>query len=247
LCRNGTRIEVTNPFGGPIPVFEGDEEDGTSSTSAEENMALVRRKLESFKGGGGGFLRIYRPQPTAAFSPRDTVSEHFAAARDALSALGFSTVERRAGGQLAVYDANALVIDLVVPHHEPHPHVIERFRQFSGAIASALRMLSVDARVGPLAGEYCPGDYSINGEGRIKLVGVAQRINRCGYHMGGVISVLSSPRSKAAVAAAYEIMGMEFRPETFGAISDLAAEVSFPALRSTLFGTILPLLKLPPQ
>lgn len=231
---------MTHPFGAPVAVYPGDQEDGTSSISAEENMALVRRTLESLKEGAPGFLRIYRPQPTAAFSPRDTVSQHHAKAVQAMREMGFTPVERRAGGQLAVYDRNALVIDQVVPHKEPHPHVIERFDRFSEAIASALRSFGVDARVGALDGEYCPGDYSVNGEGRIKLVGVAQRINRCGYHLGAVVSVLPSPRARSAIAAAYGILGIPFDPETFGAIADFAPRPSFGILRAALLDALMP-------
>ena len=185
-------------------------------------------------GGGAGILRFYRPKPTAAFSPRDTTLDSYAAAAEAMRALGFAPVERRAGGQLAVYDSSALVIDLVAPHDEPRADVMERFKLFSAAIASALTGLGIDARVGAIEGEYCPGSYSVNGEGRIKLAGVAQRIGRCGYHLGAVISVTASDRAKAAVADAYRILGFPFAPTSFGAVSDFVPQSSFTSLRQRL-------------
>lgn len=222
------------PFGGAVGFYVDDAEDGTSTRTAHEDMDLVRRTLVGLNGGGQGFLRLYRPRPTAAFSPRDTTLRHYGAAADAMTALGFEPVERRAGGQLAVYDDQALVIDLVAPHDQPRVHVLERFRRFSGAIASALGSLGVDARVGAVEGEYCPGDYSVNGAGRMKLAGVAQRIGRGGYHMGAVVSIVHSTRVKAAVARAYGTLGLPFEPATFGAVSDHVPDVDFKVVRSAL-------------
>ena len=197
-------------------------------------MERVRRALLGLNEGGLGFLRIYRPRPTAAFSPRDMTFSSYAAAADAMRALGFAPVERRAGGQLAVYDDNALVVDLVAPHSEPRADVLERFQQFSGAIASVFRGFGIDARVGAVDGEYCPGGYSVNGAGVIKLAGIAQRIARRGYHLGAVISVMPSGRARDAVAEAYRILGLPFNPTTFGALADVAPALSFAVLRQRL-------------
>lgn len=218
-------------FGAAVPLFAGDAEDGTAATTPEEDMALVREALTGVNDGAPGFLRLYRPQPTAAFSPRDTTLPHYAEAASAVRALGFAPVERRAGGQLAVYDGAALVIDWVAPHDDPRIHMMERFRLFSAALAAALASFAIDARVGSLAGEYCPGDYSINGGGLIKLAGVAQRIARRGFHVGAVVSLRPSPSAGAAVAEAYGILGLPFDPRTFGAVLDLAPQATPESVR----------------
>ena len=223
-----------DPFGGPVQLFSGDAADGTSTGTAEEDMDRVRRELLAFNAGGAGSLRIYRPRPTAAFAPRDTTLPQFGQAAETMRSMGFVPVERRAGGQLAVYDSSALVIDLVSPHPEPRLHVTERFRAFSAKIAEALRDFSVDARVGGIAGEYCPGEYSVNGGGRTKLAGMAQRIGRLGYHLGAVISVEPSAEAGEAVAEAYRILGFPFEPSTFGALTDFAGGVNFAVLRDAL-------------
>jgi octanoyl-[GcvH]:protein N-octanoyltransferase len=236
---------VSGAFGGPVGFHSGAGEDGTSSTTAHQDMDLVRNALRDLKDGGAGFLRLYRPRPTAAFSPCDMTLEHYALAADAMKAKGFEPVERRAGGQLAVYDGNALVVDLVAPHADPRAHVIERFRLFSTALASTLSSLGVDARVGGIDGEYCRGDYSVNSEGRIKLAGVAQRIGRRGYHLGAVISVMPSARAGAAVNLAYRILGLHFNPATFGAVAnlvpDLSSAVLFQRLQDAVAGELIAL------
>jgi len=117
--------------------------------------------------------------------------------------------------------------------------VRERYRLFSGALVSALSALSVDARIGALEGEYCPGDHSVNGAGRVKLAGIAQRIGRRGYHVGAVISVMPSDQAKAAVATAYRVLGVAFEPATFGAIADLKPDVSFGAFRNAVLASLM--------
>ena len=92
--------------------------------------------------------------------------------------------------------------------------------------------------MGSIHGEYCPGDYSINGAGRIKLVGVAQRIGRCGFHIGAVISVATSSAARRAVAEAYRILDMPFDPVTFGALADLSPDIDEDTLRAELRASI---------
>lgn len=230
-------------FGGPVIIEKPAAEAYTSAAAAAHDMDRVRELLSVLNDGAPGLLRIYRPHPTAAFAPRDTTLPQYAEAARAMEQRGYAPVERRAGGQLAVYDAGALVIDLVAPHAEPRQQVIERFKGFSAAIAAALNRFSIDARVGEVAGEYCPGGYSVNAQGRIKLVGVAQRVGRKAYHLGAVISVVPSEAAKQAVAEAYRIYGFPFAPATFGALHDLVPGIGFGELRETLaaeLGGLLP-------
>jgi lipoate-protein ligase A len=225
-------------FGAPVSMHVGDADDGMSPAAAEQDMDRVRRILAKLNDGGPGSLRIFRPHPTAAFAPRDITLAEYPQAAERMRKLGFATVERRAGGQLAVYDAHAVVVDLVAPHDEPRHDVIERFRLFSSGIAAALGNFGIDARVGQVAGEYCPGDYSVNAGGRIKLAGVAQRVGRRGYHLGAVISLLTSAAAREAVAEAYRILGFPFAPESFGSLDDVAGPVSFADLRESLVAAL---------
>ncbi len=192
-----------------------------SPVAPEQDCERVRQSLLDLGSGSPGVLRIYRSRPVAAFAPRDTLLKGYAESAAAINALGFAPVERRTGGQLAVYDEGALVIDLVAPHPDPRPHILDRFAGFSGAIAMALAGLGIDARVGMVPGEYCPGDYSVNASGKIKIAGVAQRINRHGYHLGAVVAVMARPVVRDAVAVAYHRLGLPFDPVTFGAIEQV--------------------------
>ena len=221
-------------FGGPVRMCSGEAADLISLAPPEEDMARVRQALLDLAHQAEGSLRIYRARPCAAFAPRDLLLKDFAQAAEAMRSRGFAPVERRTGGQLAVYDESALVIDLVAPHPDPRPHVIERFAGFSRAIAAALQRFGIDARTGAVPGEYCPGDYSVNARGEVKLVGVAQRVNRHGYHLGAVIAVEPSPAVLEAVSRAYESLGLHFDPASFGVAAEAGQNVSFSALRDGL-------------
>jgi lipoate-protein ligase A len=229
-------------FGGPVRLQAGDAADLTSSASAAEDIHRAHDVLAGLCAGGHGMLRLYRPFATAAFAPRDTALAAFPEAASAMRERGFAPVERRTGGQLAVYDSRALVVDLVAPHADPRAHVVDRFAAFSGAIAAALRQFSIDARVGQVAGEYCPGDYSVNGQGRVKLAGVAQRIGRHGYHLGAVISVKPSVAAAQAVATAYRVLGLPFEPSSFGSLADFSPDLDHVALRDALIAALAGLL-----
>ena len=225
---------MTSPFGGPVQLYSE-----VAETTPQQDMELVRQTLARLDESRIGMLRLYRPMPTAAFSPRDTVTPRYDEAAVVMRTLGFEPVERRAGGQLAVYDENALVIDLVAPHDEPRIQIHERFKFFSSAIVSALSTLSIDARIGALSGEYCPGDYSVNGAGSIKLAGLAQRVVKNGYHIGAVISVTRSENAKLAVIESYRILGIDFDPTTFGAITDLELTISTDLIYEAIQASVL--------
>jgi octanoyl-[GcvH]:protein N-octanoyltransferase len=85
-----------------------------------------------------------------------------------------------------------------------------------------------------LPNEYCPGKYSVNAEGRIKLVGVAQRLNQHCLQMGAVVSVARSDKAFAGIVEAYRAMRLNFDAKTYGAIVDLQPTLTYADARSAL-------------
>lgn len=200
--------------------------------------AWVKDKLATLQLGDAGILRLRRPQPTAAFSPQDTTHPDYERIREQARANGFEPIERGTGGRLTMFDEQSLAITLIFPHAEPHAHTIRRYEIFSGAIAAALTKLGIDARVGELQNEYCPGKFSINAEGRVKLVGIAQRMNRRCVQMGAIIAFARSDKACDAIAEAYQSMGLAFDPMTYGAISELKTTVSYDQVCTTMAETL---------
>ncbi len=204
-------------------------------------MDLSLATLRELDGSGGGLLRVHRPRPTAAFSRRDTLTPGYAEAAAAAAAHGFAPVVRPAGGRLAAYHRDALVLDLVAPHPDPRAGLRARFAAAGAALVDGLRGLGVDARLGPVPGEYCPGDYSVNAGGRTKLVGTAQRITRHGYLFSAVVLVSDPEPVRAVLAATYPALGLEWDPATVGCVADGAPGVTVADVADALVPRLLDL------
>jgi lipoate-protein ligase A len=106
-------------------------------------------------------------------------------------------------------------------------------------IADTLRGLGVDARVGEVPGEYCPGAYSVNARGATKLAGIGQRMIRGGAHMGGVV-VASGCREVARVLEpVYRALELEWDPATSGSVAEeLGREVDVGELEEALIAEL---------
>jgi octanoyl-[GcvH]:protein N-octanoyltransferase len=218
---------LTVVFPGPFQIVDDTVLAADMRPSPQDYAAWVKEMLSSLQPGDEGILRFRRPRPTAAFSPQDTTHPDYERIKALARAAGFEPVERGTGGRLTMFDEGALAITLLSPHPEPHLHTIKRYEMFSTAIAAALVKLGIDAHVGELPDEYCPGKYSINARGRVKLVGVAQRMNRRCVQMGAIITVQRSQAACDAVAVAYRSMGLTFDPVTYGAIAEIVPTLGY--------------------
>lgn len=165
-------------------------------------------------------LRIARPGAIVAFGKRDVVGQGYAAAVEAARAGGFEAIERLAGGRAAVFHEDTVSFAHSIPDADPRSRVQERFDLLSGIMARALTALGVDARVGEVPGEYCPGADSVNARGERKLMGVGQRLVAGGSHVGGVLVVDGGERVNDVLVPVYRALGLEWRPEATGAVAE---------------------------
>jgi octanoyl-[GcvH]:protein N-octanoyltransferase len=185
-----------------------------------DEMDLIRDRLAGLARGMPAELNVAEPAPTAAFSGRDRLLPRFDEAKAVAATHGFLPIIRPVGGHLAVYGDGALVLHHWASHWDPRAHIRQRFALMGDAIAESLRALGVDARVGPVPGEYCDGAFSVNESGRSKLVGTGQRIVQAGYLFSAVIMVHSADPARAALSAAYELLDLPFDPATVGCVAD---------------------------
>jgi lipoate-protein ligase A len=172
------------------------------------------------EGRSPAALRLYDPGDAVAFSLLDRVQPGFGEAVAAARARGFEALLRLAGGRAAVFTRQTLGFAWCVPDPDPRAQIAERFDEIAGCIAAALRRLGVDARVGAVPGEYCPGDHSVNARGRTKLMGVGQRIVKSAAHVGGVIVLGGRERIRDVLLPVYERMGFAWDPASVGSIED---------------------------
>jgi octanoyl-[GcvH]:protein N-octanoyltransferase len=171
-------------------------------------------------GDSAPTLRLYRCSPTVAFGRLDRLRPGYPAAVTAAGDHGFAPVLRLPGGHAAAYHESSLGIDLVGPAPDAIAAVHDRFRQNARRLARALVGLGIDARIGEVPGEYCPGTYSVNARGEVKLIGTAQRLVRGGWLLGAVIVVRDAARVRAVLTDIYERLGLEWDPRTVGAVED---------------------------
>jgi octanoyl-[GcvH]:protein N-octanoyltransferase len=179
-------------------------------------------------------VRCYQPARTLAFGRRDTFLPGFSAAAAAARRRAFTPVVRGAGGRAAAYDEGCLVFDEIMPAGESIAGIQPRFAAQAGRQAEALRALGVDARVGEVAGEYCPGEFSVNAGGRVKLIGAAQRIVRGAWLLSSVVVVQGAPTLRAVLDDVYAALGLAWDPATVGDVASEAPGVSVEDVRRVL-------------
>ncbi|HEY8001806.1 MAG TPA: hypothetical protein VID76_07705 [Solirubrobacterales bacterium] len=171
-------------------------------------------------------FRVHRPARELAFSKQDRAAPGFERAVAAARELGFEPVVRLAGGRAAAFHEGTLAFAWASPAERPAAGTHERFERLAEIVTRALRGLGVDARVGEVPGEYCPGAWSVNAGGRTKLAGIGQRLISGGAHAGGVLVVGDSALLRAALEPVYAALELDWDPETVGSVEDEVSGIS---------------------
>ena len=185
--------------------------------------ALVERVNE---GALGPVLRLYRPAPTLAFGRLDVLRPGFAAAAAAAREHGFEPVVRAPGGHAVAYHEGCLGIDELLPEADPIAGMQERFARSGAVLADALLGLGVDARVGRVPGEFCPGEFTVNARGAVKLVGTAQRVVRRASLLAASVAVHGADALRDVLADVYRALELDWDPATAGGVADEVAGVT---------------------
>lgn len=179
-------------------------------------------------------LRIAHPGTTVAFAKRDAVAPGYARAVGAAREHGFEPTLRLAGGRAAVFHDGAMEIGHAVPDDEPRAGIHDRFRRSAERLAAALSTLGVDARVGEVAGEYCPGRYSVNARAASKLAGIGQRVVGGGSHTGVVLVVEGEERINEVLRPIYEALDLSWDPAVTGSVRAESPAASFDTVRDAI-------------
>jgi lipoate-protein ligase A len=183
------------------------------------DAAVSRATLERVAAGDlPETLRVARPGRVVAFAKRDALAPGYAEAVAAARDAGFGSVMRLAGGRAAVFHQGTLELAHAVPDPDPRPGIHKRFEAEASLIADALRSLGVDAHVGEVPGEYCPGRWSVNAGGERKLAGIGQRVIHGGAHVGTVVVVDDAESIRAVLEPVYAALELDWDPATVGAV-----------------------------
>jgi len=180
--------------------------------------ALLERVSD---GGLGATFRIAAAGRVVAFGRRDVHASGFRRAVALTRDHGYQPIVRMPGGRAAVFHDQVISFSWTVPDADPVSHVDSRFVEAAHVIAGAIERVGVTARVGEIPGEYCPGAYSVNHAGSIKVAGIGQRLARHAAHVGGVLVVGGASRIRDVLVPVYDALGLALSPETIGAVDDV--------------------------
>jgi lipoate-protein ligase A len=179
-------------------------------------------------------LRLSRPRPMVAFGKQDAVAPGYPAAVSAARELGFEAVLRLAGGRAAAFHEGTIGLAHAVPDPSPRQGIRRRFESTAARLTRALAGLGVDARVGQVPGEYCPGTYSVNARAEVKLAGIGQRLIAQAAHVGGVIVVSGARRLRDVLSPVYDALSLEWSPDATGEVASEAPDVTWEGVRDAL-------------
>lgn len=172
-----------------------------------------------------------------AFGQRDANLPGFPAAAAAARAHGFEPLVRKAGGRAAPYHRGCLVVDHLEPEADAVLQAKSRFSRFAELFAGVLRQVGVEAGIGEIPGEYCPGEFSVHGSGnglRLKLVGTAQRVVAGAWLFSSVIVVEDGNPLREVLVDCYRELGLAWDPATAGAAADLRPELRVEQVKAAL-------------
>ena len=209
----------------------------TASFSDDPALDAAVSRALMFRVASGALpetLRIARPGTTVAFAKRDAVADGYEEAVHAARENGFEATLRLAGGRAAVFHDGTMEIGHAVPDEEPRAGIHDRFRHTADRLARALARLGVDARVGEVGGEYCPGRYSVNARGVTKLAGIGQRVVGGGSHTGVVLVVEGEDRINTVLGPVYAALGLDWNPTASGSVRTEAPGVTWDAVRDAI-------------
>ncbi|MGH3333244.1 MAG: lipoate--protein ligase family protein [Nocardioidaceae bacterium] len=208
---------------------------GDGSDSALE-VALAQALLRHVSRDRlGPTLRVYRPgTATLAFGRRDVRLPGFGEAVTAAREAGFVPVVRAPGGRAVAYTEQALVIDHISPDPDFPSGLEGRFREYGELLADVLRGLGLDARVGEVPGEYCPGSHSVNARGAVKLVGTAQRMVRGAWLFSAVAIVGGADRLRPLLGEVYRHLDLPFDAGSVGSVREERGDVDLDRLEAAV-------------
>lgn len=189
---------------------------GRATLGTGVSAAILRRVA---RGEIGPTMRIHRTGRILAFGRIDRLAPGYADAVRIAREHGYEPIERMAGGRAAVFTEGTIAISRATPSHGFATGTTERFREMAETVSAALGRLGIDARIGEVPGEYCPGAWSVNVEGRRKLAGLGQRTIAGGAHIGAVLVVDGADAIGEVLGPVYEALGLSWDPATVGSVA----------------------------
>lgn len=220
----------------------------------ERTIAVIRQGFDDSEGldtgvseallrrvGDGSLpetFRVSTPGNVVAFAKRDRITPGFDRATQLARRHGFASVIRLPGGRAAVFHDQVISFSWTTPDMDPIRSIRGRFAQTAALVVDALASVGVAASVGGIVGEYCPGEFSVNHAGSIKLAGIGQRLTGSASHVGGVLVVGGADRIREVLVPVYGALDIDWDPSTVGALNDVTPSIEVSAVADALLGAL---------
>jgi octanoyl-[GcvH]:protein N-octanoyltransferase len=152
---------------------------------------------------------------------RDTFRPGFESAVKGANDDGYPVLVRSSGGGATAADTGTFGFSIIRPAQEEMGRGIsERYDEAAAFVLGAFsRVGLLDAEVGEVKDEFCPGDHSIRvggWDGGMKLCGIAQRVTRRATSVGGIVLVEGEKDLARVLTKFYGALGLPFRPGSVG-------------------------------
>ena len=189
-----------------------------SPSDVDTDGAVTRRLAGLVEERRVPALRVWTPPRQVAFGRRDAAADGYDRARVAALERGYDPVERRVGGRAVAYTGETVALAHVTPVDGERDGIRSRYREATARLERAVRTLDATVRRGEPDGSFCPGEHSLQADG--KVAGVAQRVRRESALVGAC--VVAVERDEAALASVlepvYDALGVPFDPDSVGSV-----------------------------
>ena len=184
------------------------------AATRDADREVVTRLLERAAEQEEPAVRVWRPYRQLAFGRRDARADDFDVAKKVADACEFPPVERSVGGRAVAYTGNTVAFARVTPLADMRVGMDERYEETTQAVQRALWRLGAPVVRGEPEASFCPGDYSLQRDG--KLAGVAQRVRKGAALVSGVVVVRDHEEIAGVLDPVYAALDVPFDPESVG-------------------------------
>lgn len=163
-------------------------------------------------------VRVWTPPRQIAFGRRDTTVDGYERARKIALEYGYDPVEREVGGSAVAYTGETVAFAYGVPTETGRGSIDSRYQDVESMVVRALETVGANITRGEPAASFCPGDHSVQGDG--KIAGIAQRVRRESALVGGYVIVLESDERAVSdvLDQIYGALEMPFDPQSVGCV-----------------------------
>ncbi|WP_435159382.1 lipoate--protein ligase family protein [Haladaptatus sp. DFWS20] len=190
----------------------------------DDDRAVTAAMLSETAESGEAAVRVWAPHRQIAFGRRDARADEFDVAKSVAETCEFEPVERSVGGRAVAYTGTTVAFAHTVPLSDIRTGMEERYSETTEAVQRAFWRLGVPAQRGEPPRSFCPGDYSLQWNG--KLAGVAQRVRTGAALVSGVVVVDDHGEIAGVLDPIYEALDVPFDPDSVGSIAKAGGEAN---------------------